>query len=175
MEASKELARVAEKNATLSTLSTILKFVGVIAIVAGVITFFVGCGNSDSHDGLEQLQASSMMTAGLASAISGLFLLFFSAIGNALNDIRNHTIADFNLRHNIEAPKPQSVSAPAEEKIEEVITHDFKVGDSVRHKKHGFKMKVETIKGNRIMCNRGLILGYAAFDADELEHYQEEK
>lgn len=43
----------------------------------------------------------SYISTGIGSTISGFCLFFFGAIGKAVNEIRNYTIADFNLKHGL--------------------------------------------------------------------------
>lgn len=104
MDAQTELQNVSSRNSSLSTLSNVLYAIGVIAIIAGVITFFVGVGYADSWDDTKRLVSSSYITIGIGSVISGFCFFFFGAIGKAVNEMRNHAIADFNLRYNLSQP-----------------------------------------------------------------------
>lgn len=71
--------------------------------------------------------------------------------------------------------KATSSSAPSSpyqiftEKVKEVVTHTFKVGNKVVHKKFGTVMKIVGIHNNRITCDRGWLIGLATYDASKLE------
>lgn len=168
MDAQTELQNVSSRNSSLSNLANVLYAIGVIAIIAGVITFFVGVGYADSWNDAKRLVSSSYKTIGIESVISGFCLFFFGAIGKTVNDIRNYTIADFNIRHSI-ASVVESQQTSEVKKEEEVVTHNFKIGDEVIHTKFGTKMKVAGVHGNRITCDRGFLTGLATYNASELK------
>ena len=74
--------------------------------------------------------------------------------------------------------QPQKIVIEKEEQKkkqtkEDVITHLFKMGDYVTHKKYGGKMKVVGIRGNRINCDRGWFSGITTYDASELDLFKE--
>lgn len=110
MDAQTELQRVSSRNSSLSSLSNVLYAIGIIAIFAGVITFFVGINYADSWDDAKRFVSSSYIAIGIGSVISGFCFFFFGAIGNAVNEMRNHAIADFNLRYNLSQPIADSCS-----------------------------------------------------------------
>lgn len=168
MDAQTELQKVSSKNSSLSTLSNVLYFIGIIAILAGVITFFVGIDYADSWNDSKRFVSSSYITIGLSSVISGFCFFFFGAIGKTVNDIRNYTIADFNIRHSIESVV-ESQQTSEVEKEEDVVTHNYQIGDEVIHIKFGTKMKIAGIHGNRITCDRGFLTGLATYNASELK------
>ena len=101
MDVQTELQKVSSRNSSLSNLSNVLYVIGVIAIIAGVITFFVGVGYADSWDDAKRFVSSSYIAIGLGSVISGFCFFFFGAIGKAVNEMRNHAVADFNLRYSL--------------------------------------------------------------------------
>ena len=173
MDAQTELQKVSSRNSSLSNLSNVLYAIGVITIIAGVITFFVGIDYAGSWDDAKRLVSSSYITIGIGSVISGFCFFFFGAIGKAVNDIRNHAIADFNIRHSISeaVASEQSKEAVQSDKNgqEEVIFHNFQIGDEVIHIKFGTKMKIAGIHGNRITCDRGFLTGLATYNASELK------
>lgn len=88
MNAQKELKSVSLRNSFLSTLSNILYVIGVIAILAGVINFFIGIDYADSFIDEKRYLANSYKTIGIGSAFSGFCLFFFGAIGKAINEIK---------------------------------------------------------------------------------------
>lgn len=194
-KAQKEVERLKANISFLPNLSITLCFFGGLVIVFGIFCIFNGYAALNSYDEASKLAVESLIYSGIAEVmkleakiilysgyaevISGIFLLFFSAIGEAINDIRIHTIADFNLRHeDIEATKMEEKEQIANEnqstcKKEELITYNFKMGDYVTHKKYGGKMKVVGIKNNSIACDRGWFSGTVSIDASELEPYKE--
>lgn len=168
MDAQTELQKVSSRNSSLSNLSNVLYVIGVIAIIAGVITFFVGVDYADSWNDAKLLVSSSYITIGIGSVISGFCFFFFGAIGKAVNDIRNHTIADFNIRYSI-ASAAEAQQTSEVKKEEDVVTHNFQIGDEVIHVKFGTKMKISGIRGNRITCDRGFFSGLATYNASDLK------
>lgn len=79
-----------------------------------------------------------------------------------------------------ERPQTQSQKIVLEKEEQEkeqtkkdVITHNFKMGDYVIHKKYGEKMKVVGVRGNRINCDRGWFSGITTYDASELDPFKE--
>ena len=98
--------------------------------------------------------------------ISGIFLLFFGAIGRAINDIHVHTIADFNLRHDdVEATRMEE----EKEQIAKKNQSKYKKGDRLIHKASGDEVVVVGADGHRFICEREFLLGQAIYDETELE------
>lgn len=175
MDAQTELQNVSSRNSSLSTLSNVLYAIGVIAIIAGVITFFVGVGYADSWDDAKRLVSSSYITIGIGSAISGFCFFFFGAIGKAVNEIRNHAIADFNLRYSLSQPTIDSKQTNAaakpvhvetignvpvmteteeeyqEQSQEKDSNSDLKIGDKVRLISNGALYVVIGFAGNEFV------------------------
>lgn len=105
-------------------------------------------------------------------------ILFFKIWGMANNveqltkDVHELKIAIAHERQDRPQTQPQKIVLEKEEqKKEEAITHNFKMGDYVTHKKYGEKMKVVGVRGNRINCDRGWFSGITAYDASELEPF----
>ena len=194
MNAQKELKSVSLRNSFLSTLSNILYVIGVIAILAGVINFFIGIDYADSFIDEKRYLANSYKTIGIGSAFSGFCLFFFGAIGKAINEIRNYIIADFNLRneHTVESAKAtqvdrtsQSVGAtPSKTDTQEVKEEkelttfdDLSVGDTVKHLASGKLFKIIGVPGyGFIQCeptNKDLLAkifdSYTSFKRNEIE------
>jgi hypothetical protein len=105
-------------------------------------------------------------------------ILFFKIWGMTNNveqltkDVHELKIAIAHERQDRPQTQPQKIVLEKEEqKKEEAITHNFKMGDYVTHKKYGGKMKVVGVRGNRINCDRGWFSGITAYDASELEPF----
>lgn len=105
-------------------------------------------------------------------------ILFFKIWGMTNNveqltkDVHELKIAIARERQDRPQTQPQKIVLEKEEqKKEEAITHNFKMGDYVTHKKYGGKMKVVGVRGNRINCDRGWFSGITAYDASELEPF----
>lgn len=105
-------------------------------------------------------------------------ILFFKIWGMTNNveqltkDVHGLKIAIAHERQDRPQTQPQKIVLEKEEqKKEEAITHNFKMGDYVTHKKYGGKMKVVGVRGNRINCDRGWFSGITAYDASELEPF----
>lgn len=101
MEKERDLQNIFFKKTVLSKLSTVLYVIGFIAIIVGIITLVIGIERSDSCIVEKRLSGMSCISTGIGSTISGFCLFFFGAIGKAVNEIRNYTIADFNLKHGL--------------------------------------------------------------------------
>lgn len=108
-----------------------------------------------------------------------LCLILFFKIWGMTNNVEQLTkevhelkIAIAHERQDRPQTQPQKIVLEKEEqKKEEAITHNFKMGDYVTHKKYGGKMKVVGVRGNRINCDRGWFSGITAYDASELEPF----
>ena len=105
-------------------------------------------------------------------------ILFFKIWGMTNNveqlpkEVHELKIAIAHERQDRPQTQPQKIVLEKEEqKKEEAITHNFKMGDYVTHKKYGGKMKVVGVRGNRINCDRGWFSGITAYDASELEPF----
>lgn len=105
-------------------------------------------------------------------------ILFFKIWGMTNNveqltkDVHELKIAIAHERQDRPQTQPQKIVLEKEEqKKEEAITHNFKMGDYVTHKKYGGKMKVVGVRGNRINCDKGWFSGITAYDASELEPF----
>lgn len=101
MEKERDLQNIFLKKTVLSKLSTVLYVIGFIAIIVGIITLVIGIERSDSCIVEKRLSGMSCISTGIGSTISGFCLFFFGAIGKAVNEIRNYTIAGFNLKHGL--------------------------------------------------------------------------
>lgn len=114
-----------------------------------------------------------------------LCLILFFKIWGMTNNVEQLTkevhelkIAIAHERQDRPQTQPQKIVLEKEEQKkeqikEEVITHNFKMGDYVTHKKYGGKMKVVGVRGNRINCDRGWFLGITTYDASELDPFNE--
>ena len=108
-----------------------------------------------------------------------LCLILFFKIWGMTNNVEQLTkevhelkIAIAHERQDRPQTQPQKIVLEKEEqKKEEAIIHNFKMGDYVTHKKYGGKMKVVGVRGNRINCDRGWFSGITAYDASELEPF----
>lgn len=107
-------------------------------------------------------------------------ILFFKIWGMTNNveqltkDVHELKIAIAHERQDRPQTQPQKIVLEKEEqKKEEAITHNFKMGDYVTHKKYGGKMKVVGVRGNRINCDRGWFSGITTYDASELDPFKE--
>ena len=118
MDAQTELQKVSSKKSSLATLSGIMYFIGGVSIFVGVIIFIVGLGLPSSFN-----NAPNFIALGIGIIFLGFSILFFGAIGKAVNDIRNCTIADFNLRHSdakfVELGEPDASSLKSVSEISE--------------------------------------------------------
>ena len=121
----------------------------------------------------------------LALVWSILCLILFFKIWGMTNNVEQLTREVHELKMTIvqerqERPQtqPQKRVIEKEEQKkkqtkEDVITHNFKMGDYVTHKKYGGKMKVVGVRGNRINCDRGWFSGITTYDASELDPFKE--
>ena len=113
----------------------------------------------------------------LALVWSILCLILFFKIWGMTNNVEQLTREVHELKMTIvqerqERPQTQSQKIVLEKEEQEkeqtkkdVITHNFKMGDYVTHKKYGGKMKVVGVRGNRINCDRGWFSGITTYDA----------
>ena len=119
----------------------------------------------------------------LAFAWSVLSIILFFKIWGMTNNVEQITkeVHDLKMaivqeRHDCPQTQPQKIVLEKEEQEkeqikEEVITHNFKMGDYVTHKIYMGRMKVVGVKGNRITCDRGWFSGITTYDASELEPF----
>lgn len=166
MDASQALGTVKAKSTTLQTICKILNVIGIINIALAILCFFIGL----------ILLSDDLSRYSYLVAFSGMVSIFFGEIGKAIDDIRNHTIADFNLRYNLAEPVQGSfAAAPAPQAtpngMQQPVTRGFKVGDKVVHIKDGKILTVKGVKGNRIICEAGFFSGLSTYNAEELTHY----
>ena len=98
----KILEKVRNDNSGLSTLAGFIIAFGVIDIVAGIICLFTALGIG-----------GGLWLYGLVAISSGISLLFFAGVGNAVNDIRIYTIARYETEHLTEEEAEQE-DAPTE-------------------------------------------------------------
>lgn len=184
MDAQTELQNVSSRNSSLSNLSNALYVIGVIAIIAGVITFIVGINYADSWNDAKRLVSSSYKTIGIGSVISGFCFFFFGAIGKAVNEIRNYTITDFNLRHEIKteaASTSKEINNPKQASAETESVDDLNIGDKVKLISNGKLFEVVGLVENGfIQCkpiNKDLIDkffdNYTSFKRSQLEKVEE--
>ena len=138
---------------------------GGLVIIIGSCCILVGFADLDSYNETKKTAATSILASGIAGVISGIFLLFFGAIGRAINDIHVHTIADFNLRHDdVEATRMEE-----KEQIAKKNQSKYKKGDRLIHKASGDEVVVVGADGHRFICEREFLSGQAIYDETELE------
>ena len=191
-KAQKEVERLKATLSFLPKLSLTLHILGGLVIVIGIFCVFAGLNDLNLYDEAKKLAATSMIYSGIAEVVSGIFLLFFSAIGKAINDIRIHTIADFNLRHedieatNIEEdsseqttydmselePITKNQSRNVEENATNISGEDFKIGDIVELKSNQVQYKIVGFDGDKfVQCEpakKGIFDNFKAFKRNEI-------
>lgn len=191
-KAQKEVERLKATLSFLPKLSLTLHILGGLVIVIGIFCVFAGINDLNLYDEAKKLAATSMIYSGIAEVVSGIFLLFFSAIGKAINDIRIHTIADFNLRHedieatNIEEdsseqttydmselePITKNQSRNVEENATNISGEDFKIGDIVELKSNQVQYKIVGFDGDKfVQCEpvkKGIFDNFKAFKRNEI-------
>lgn len=191
-KAQKEVERLKANISFLPNLSITLRFLGGLVIIIGIFCTFVSFADLGSYNEAKKLAATSMLYSGIAGVFSGIFLLFFSAIGEAINDIRIHTIADFNLRHeDIEAtnmeensseqttydmselePITKNQSRNIEENATNISGEDFKIGDIVELKSNQVQYKIVGFDGDKfVQCEpvkKGIFDNFKAFKRNEI-------
>lgn len=84
----KILGKVRNNTSGLSRLADFIIAFGVIDIVAGIICLFAALG-----------MGGGLWLYGLVAIGSGISLLFFAGVGNAVNDIRIYTIAKYETEY----------------------------------------------------------------------------
>ena len=191
-KAQKEVERLKATLSFLPKLSLTLRILGGLVIVIGIFCVFAGINDLNLYDEAKKLAATSMIYSGIAEVVSGIFLLFFSAIGKAINDIRIHTIADFNLRHeDIEAtnmeedsseqttydmselePITKNQSRNVEENATNISGEDFKIVDIVELKSNQVQYKIVGFDGDKfVQCEpvkKGIFDNFKAFKRNEI-------
>ena len=116
----------------------------------------------------------------LALIWSILCIILFFKIWGMTNNVEQLTREVHELKMAIAHEQPKCTQEQSkkialekqEQKEEEVVTHNFKMGDYVTHKKYGGKMKVVGVRKNRITCDRGWFSGITSYNASELEPYK---
>lgn len=162
----KEVERLKATHSFLPKLSNTLCVLGGLVIIIGFCCILVGFADLDSYNEAKKIAATSILTSGIAGVISGIFLLFFGAIGRAINDIHVHTIADFNLRHDdVEATRMEE----EKEQIAKKYQSKYKKGDRLIHKASGDEVVVVGVDGHRFICEREFLSGQTTYDETELE------
>lgn len=162
----KEVERLKGTHSFLTKLSNTLCILGGLVIIIGLVCILGGFDDLNSYDEAKKIVATSILNSGIAGVISGIFFLFFGAIGRAINDIRIHTIADFNLRYeDVEATKIED----RKKQMTEENQTKYKKGDRLIHKTSGDEVLVVGVDGHRFICEREFLSGQTTYDESELE------
>lgn len=162
----KEVERLKGTHSFLTKLSNTLCILGGLVFIIGIVCILAGFADLDSYDEAKKIAATSILYSGIAGVFSSLFLLSFGAIGRAINDIRIHTIADFNLRYeDVEATRIEE----RKEQIAEENQPKYKKGDRLIHKASGDEVLVVGVDGHRFICEREFLSGQTTYDESELE------